>query len=257
MLHEVERDFRETVSSKIQLVAEGLDRYRVLNPFLFDDGDHLSVVLRREGGAWVLSDEGNTWMRLTYDFKERDLLSGNRQKVISDALSVFRIEDREREFVIPVPEDRYGDALFSFVQGILKVASVSLLSREYVSSTFMEDFRSLMRDAVPKDRLEFEWHDRERDPKELYPVDCRINGAAAPLFVQALASDDTTRDATTTLLKFETWGVQFRSVGIFRDQEVIGRKVLARYSDIGEKQYSSLTGNRVRIKDYLGQWIAA
>ena len=69
----VERDFQEKVSTKIRLAAEGMERYRVFTPFLFEDGDHLSVVLKRQGARWVLSDEAHTYMRLTYDLDERDL----------------------------------------------------------------------------------------------------------------------------------------------------------------------------------------
>lgn len=138
-LRAIERDFREAVASRIELVEDGADRYRVLNPFLFDDGDHFSIVLRREGTKWALSDEGNTWMRLTCDIGERDLLRGSRRKVIADALSPFGIEDRDGEFVISVAGERYGDALLSLVQGISRVASVALLSRERVSATFRED----------------------------------------------------------------------------------------------------------------------
>lgn len=135
----IERDFRDAVSSRIELIADGAQRYRVLNPFLFDDGDHFSIVLRREGAKWVLSDEGNTWMRLTEDISEKDLLRGTRREVISDALSLFEIEDRGGEFVVSVAGERYGDALLSFVQGISRVASVALLSRERVSEIFRED----------------------------------------------------------------------------------------------------------------------
>ena len=39
----MERDFHEKVSAKVRLSAEGVNRFRVLTPFLFDDGDHLSA----------------------------------------------------------------------------------------------------------------------------------------------------------------------------------------------------------------------
>jgi len=84
---DIERDLREKVSESVSLHQEGVDRFRVLSPFVLDDGDHLSIVLRRENGGWVLSDEGSTFMHLTYSISETDLQRGTRQKIISNALS--------------------------------------------------------------------------------------------------------------------------------------------------------------------------
>ena len=116
----IEQDFQTKVSAKVRLVPEGVGRYRVFTPFRFDDGDHLSIVLKQIGTRWVLSDEAHTYMHLTYDLDERDLQQGTRQKIISNALSVFRVEDREGELVADVPDHQYGDALYSFVQALLK-----------------------------------------------------------------------------------------------------------------------------------------
>jgi hypothetical protein len=74
-----------------------------------------------------------------------------------------------------------------------------------------------------------------------------------PLFVYALQADDRTRDATIALLQFEKWGLNFRSLAIFEDQEFIGRKVLARFSDVCEKQFSSLELNKDRIGKFLDE----
>lgn len=120
----IEKDFRAKVSEKVRLAAEGLDRYRVLTPFRFDDGDHLAIVLKREGEGWILSDEAHTYMHLTYEIDERDLHRGTRQAIISNALSVFEVEDRDGELVLGVPGERYGDALYSFVQALLKISDV-------------------------------------------------------------------------------------------------------------------------------------
>ena len=247
----IERDFREKVCSEVHLAQEGVGRFRVFTPFLFEDGDHLCVVLKRSNGTWLLSDEGHTFMHLTYELDERALQGGTRQKIISNALSVFSVEDRNGELVLPVEHGAYGDALYSFVQALLKIADVTFLTRERVASAFIEDFRAFLSEAVPEHRRNFDWHDPEHDPDGIYPVDCKVNGMPRPVFVYALPTDDRTRDATIALLRFESWGLACRSVGVFESQETVNRKVLARFSDVADKQFSNLCGNQDRIAKYL------
>ena len=247
----IEQDFREKISTKIRLEAEGMERFRVFTPFLFEDGDHLAIVLKKEGARWMFSDEAHTYMHLPYDVDEKDLRSGTRQKIISNTLSTFKVEDRHGELILNVPDERYGDALYSFIQALLRISDVSYLSCAQVQSTFAEDFRKLLSEVVPEERMSFDWNDRERDDRRIYTIDCRINNMPRPLFVHALSNDGKTRDATIALLQFEKWGIPFRSLAIFEEQESINRKVLARFSDVCEKQFSSLAANRERITRFL------
>ena len=158
------------------------------------------------------SIRSNTYMRLTYEIDEKDLGRGNRKKIIDNDLSVFQIEDCEGELLIDVRDGQYGDALFSFVQALLKITDITYLSRERVLTTFRDDFRALCKKSVPEDRLTFDWHDPQRDPKRLYRVDCHVNGMSRPLFVHALEGNRATRDATVALLKLEGWGWKFHSL---------------------------------------------
>jgi hypothetical protein len=244
-------DFKRKVCSEIRLEPEGVERFRVFTPFHLEDGDHLSMVLKRMEDRWMLSDEGHTFMHLTYDIDERDLQKGTRQKIISNALAAFFVEDREGELQMPIQDDRYGDALYNFVQALLRISDVTYLSRERVRSTFMEDFTALMESTVPEERRSFNWFDPNHDPQGKYQVDCRVNSMERPYFIYALPSDGKIRDATISLLKFESWGIPHHSIAVFEDQEQVNRKVLARFSDICEKQFSSLGANKERIARYL------
>ncbi|HXE31509.1 MAG TPA: DUF1828 domain-containing protein [Terriglobales bacterium] len=253
----IERAFQEKVGAKVRLLREGSERYRVLTPFLLEDGDHLAIVLKRNQHGWLLSDEGHTYMHLTYELEEKDLQSGTRQKIVTNALSSFHVEDCDGELTAHVEGEQFGDALYSFVQGLLRITDVTYLNRERVRSTFWEDFRALIAEAVPEPRRQFKWHDPLRDPQANYGVDCRVNGMARPLMVFALANDARARDATITLLQFEKWGLPHQSLGVFEDQEQVNRKVLARFSDVVEKQFASLAGNRERITNHLRTVVGA
>ena len=247
----ITQNFRQKVCDQVRVEAEGVDRYHVFTPFLFEDGDHLVVILKQEKGKWILSDEGHTFMHLTYDLDDKDLRSGSRQKVISNALAAFSVQDRNGELILSITNEQYGDALYSYIQALLKISDVSYLSRERIRTTFMDDVREFFEEKIPKNRIQTEWHDSKHDPDSRYTADYMIETPSGPILIYALANDDRVREATINLLMFEKWGLKFRSIGIFEDQEEINRKTLAKFSDVCEKQFSNFGGNTDRLLKYV------
>ena len=45
----VASQFKRKVSDEVRVESEGVDRYRVFTPFHFEDGDHLAIVLKKNG----------------------------------------------------------------------------------------------------------------------------------------------------------------------------------------------------------------
>ena len=122
-MQSMERNFRQDVSRQLRLARDGENRFRVFTPFRFDDGDHLAIVLKREGTRWVLSDEAHTCMHLGYDLGEPDGRPGAKQSNVHDILLRFGLEDRDGELVLEIQDERYRDALFALVQELVELGS--------------------------------------------------------------------------------------------------------------------------------------
>ena len=250
-INTIEQDFIDKFSEKVRLSPEGKERFRVLTPFRFDDGDQLVIVLKKLGGRWVLSDEAHTHMHLSYKIEKNLLRSGNRRQIILKALSMFEVHEHNEELILDVSDGRYGDALYGFVQALLKIIDVSYLSREQVHSTFLEDFRTLLYNKVDEARRDFEWHDPTRDPLGNYPVDCRINGIPQPLFIYALSNDDRTRKATIALHQFKVWGIHHHSLGIFEHDRSTSQQAANQIKDVCDRCYVGIHANSHDIDQYL------
>lgn len=251
----IEKNFKEKVCREVRLVAEGVDRFRVFSPFQFEDGDHFAIVLKKFGNNWILSDEGHTYMHLSYMMDVKSLERDKRAKIVSNALSNFGIKETKGVLTAILDTENSGNIFYNYIQGLTKITDVTYLSRENVRSTFWEDFKTFVSEKTPKDRIEFNFHDKNLDPEGKYAVDCRVNGMAKPLYIFAINNDDKCRDVTINLHQYEKWNLNFRSVSIFEDQEQISRKVLARFSDVCDKQFSTLSTNKDRIGKFLSEFI--
>lgn len=250
IVDEFRKDFKKKVCEEIELVSEGLERFLVKTPFAFDDGDHLKIVLKKDSeNKWLLTDEGHTFMHLSYE--NIDIDTSTRQQIIESSLTTYNIVNKEGELILKIKDEMYGDALYSFIQGILHISDITYLKRERIRSAFMEEFRSFISTDIHEEKIKFDYHDPTHDPNALYPVDCCIETKSRQIFLFAILNDDRCRDATIAILQYEKFGINFTAAAIFENQEEINRKVLARFSDVCEKQFSSLQSAKERFEKYL------
>ena len=235
----IEKDFIDSLSAEIELVPDGRDRFYVYTPFRFNDGDHISIILKKESEGWILSDEGHTYMHLTYDIEEQQLFRGIRQDIISKALSAFGVKDRDGELILEIRDTGYGGALYAFAQSLLKITSVTSISWKHAHrKTFRSEFKEMIYSVASKDRIELDWFHEERDPEGKYKVDCRINGMRTPLFVYALSTDRKVNQATIALYEFKAWKLpDFCSVGIIRDQTKVSQKSIDYFRTVADDCY--------------------
>jgi hypothetical protein len=245
----ISRSFKRKVSAGVKLETGGLNRFIVYTPFAFDDGDHYVVVLKKERGKWILTDEGHTLMHLSYG--DIDLSSGTRSQVIERAIAIAQIENRSGELCLEIPDTEFGDSLFTFVQAISQIASTTFWTQERVRATFFEDVAELVQGTIPMPRVHRKYVDPVTDPDGKYPVDLMIDGVQEKKwFLFAVSNDVDCQQATITCYRFEKSKVPFSSIVLYQDQTNINRRFVAQLTDVSGKAFSSLN-DRDRIKSYL------
>jgi len=247
----IAHEFQKKISEAVRLQKEGVNRFRVFTPFSFDDGDSFSIVLLKNGSGWKLSDEGHTFMHLSYELDITTLERGKRAEILESVFNNFGISESDGSLELQFEPDQAGNALYTYLQALTKITDLSYLNREIVKSTFTDDFKQVISDELPDGRYIFDYHFENQDSNKSYPVDCFVNSMDLPLLIFAIQNDGKCRDVTISLHQYERWGIPFRSLAIFENQQDINRKVLARFSDVSDKQFSSLISNRDRIRKYL------
>ena len=253
----IQNSFKKAVAGSVRLQPEGVDRYLVFTPFHFDDGDHFVIILKRtNGGGWVLTDEGHTYMHMSYRMDVSSLAHGTRNALIESALEKHDAHENGGQILARIDDfENAGNVFYNYIQCLVKITDVAYLNRKRVASMFMEDFRQFISKTLPPQRMQFDYFDESHDPKGQYRVDCRINGMPRPVHVYAIKNDSKCRDTTISILNFQKWKVPCFSLGIFEDQAQINRKVLARFTDVCDRQFSSLAENQKGIATYLQEQV--
>jgi hypothetical protein len=246
----LQRELTVSVGREIEVRPHSEGVLRVETPFAFPDGDHLVIRLREVDNHYEWSDFGHTFMHLSYSVDIDALMSGQRGRLLEQTLTRLELENRDGELVLPTVHEDVGLTLLRFVQALIHVTDLDYLSQERVRSTFRDDVRRLLKERFGA-RAHINYLDRKHDPRGQYPVDCLLNETDQPIAVFALLNDDNTRDATITLQEFRSWGRELFSTAIFADQEKINRRVLARFSNVCDKQFSSLAGQEDEVVAYL------
>lgn len=231
---------KQQIASTIEVIPEGRDRYTILTPLSFDDGDALPITLKRERDDWWLSDEGGSLMHLSYEVDEQDLRKGPRREIIDRTVEAFSMENRRGELRLRINGQGYGPAICDFLHALVKIDDIRFLSRERARSAFFTDFQHLIETKVPESRRQADWHHPLHDPKGHYPVDYRVNGRSRPLFLFALPSVARINVATISVLKLKLWNVPGEPVGIFDDQDKIPTAAAARFLQESAVSFPSL-----------------
>ena len=114
------------------------------------------------------------------------------------------------------------------------------INRARVASTFYEDLKERLFSLVAAEKIQPDHILAGETDADSYPIDFRVEGKRAPLFVFGVAGRDKARLVTIVLEHWLRAKVEFDSLLIFQDQQEIPRGDLARLSNVGGEMVASL-----------------
>lgn len=211
-------------------------------PFAFPDGDHYPIYIEPlPTGGVRLSDNGHTFMHLSYENEVESFRKGTRGRLLGQILGETGLEEAEGAFSLETSLEGLAEAVFRFGQGLTKVYDLVFLNRARVAGTFYEDFSRALESILPPEKLTSDYLDPRMDRPDDYPIDYMIPGRSGdPLFVFGVPNRDKARLTTITLEHLLRYTTGFDSIIVFADQQEIPRKDLARLTNVGGEMVSSL-----------------
>ena len=230
---------KQKICEEITIEEENEHLYRINTPFGFDDGDSYLIFLEWKPDGYIISDRGHTLMHISYWTDTERFFEGRRGKTLEAIINRFGLNFESGEIKLRTAAENIGEAVFHYLQALDKITDMEYLDREQIRTLFVEDVVHFVQHELERYNPKKDWHDRETDPEGKYKAHVALGNRNKMVLVYALAGDDVTRDATISLHYLSRSNIRYKSVGIFRDQEIINRRVLARFTDVCERQYSS------------------
>lgn len=120
-------NIRRTLGQEIDIEPEGLERFIIYTPFMFADGDHFVVILKRGGDKWVITDEGHTLMHFSDD---------GLNVLLDDFFRGHAVASVDGVLSIDVVDDEFGDAVSAFLAGL---HLITMLHKNHLLVTQLEE----------------------------------------------------------------------------------------------------------------------
>jgi len=150
------------------------------------------------------------------------------------------VHEEEGRLVFDANLENLGTNILQFGQALTRIYDLTFLNRARVATTFYEDLREMLFALVPEQKIQTDYIIPDQTDAESYPIDFRIEGRRAPLFMFGIATRDKARLATIILEHWLRAKVEFDSLLVFQDQQEIPRPDLARLSNVGGEMVASL-----------------
>lgn len=214
-------------------------------PFTFPDGDQYALYLAETAtGGIRLSDGGTTLIQLSYETEPNKFFEGTRNVLFEQVVSEQGVsfDEQSGQFFVETTAQDLPQAVFRLGQAMTRIYDLTFLNRSRVVSTFYDDLKNQLTSILPESKIQQSYEIPNLPNAANYPVDFYFEGkSGSPVFLFGVPNKDKARLTTIFLQHYLQHGINFESLLVFENQEELQRRDLARLSNVGGEQISSLT----------------
>jgi len=248
MIEEYINKVREQFNNFFSLKEKRENVLQVFAPLYHADGDMMDIFLSELPKRKLIriSDYGLTLMRLSYSF---DIDTPNKEKIFNKILAENSIQNENGNLFIDVKPDYIYHGLMQFAQAISKITNMRLYKREVIHSLFFEMLEEYIMTKLQKYNPQKKYYPIPEH--EEYEVDYCFNHRRRPIYLFGVNNSANARLATISCQKFITEKLNFSSLIILEDLDVIGKKDQARLMSAADKQFPSLEDFQKLAEEYI------
>jgi len=224
----------------LRKVKDKSDIFFLETPFMFPDGDSLSLYLKEIPYGFRITDLAHTFMHLSYDNDTDAMRTGTRGRLLEQITSEFNILENNGELFVEVPPEELSSGLFRMGQGLTRITDLTFLNRARSDSTFYDDLYKAIISIVPPENVDRDYIVPNLPNGTHYPIDYRIEGKAGELFMFGIPNRDKAKLTTITLQQLNLRKIEYESLIVFEDQSTINRGDLSRLTNVAGEMISSL-----------------
>lgn len=242
---------KKSLCSGVEIEEKGIDRYVIHTDFTYPDGDELRIILKKQDGEWLFTDEGHTLMWLSYE--NFNLKTDTRSDLFFRTLSSNHAVLEDGRICIRFETGRIRGAIHSMIQALIQTADLLYMDRENVRSTFIEDLQAVFRGRV--DMRDVETNKVIKNQKgEEYLIDVYVKGSEGmdPLLVFAVSNKDKCKDAAMAMITLAAEDkMQFTSLAVIDSMAEIPPSDRDKLINRADKTYIGLSEMNAGLERFL------
>lgn len=243
IINTLKSQFNDFVDLRVK--REGI--FQLIAPIYHSDGDMMDIFIEpKENYKVRISDFGLTLMRLSYSF---DIDTPNKEKIFNKILAENSVNIQDGILYLDVDINYLYSGIMQFAQTVSKITNMRLYKREVIHSLFFELLDEFITTKLSKYNPIKKYYPIE--DHEEYEVDYCFNSRKRPIFLFGVNNVANARLATICCQKFIAEKINFKSLIVLENLDVIGKKDQARLMSAADKQFPSLDDFQKHALEYF------